>query len=69
MHYTKAELMQHKDGWYALALSVVKQWIKDGKPQADAKYIQGWIGICNQYEEFRHKDIASTTTSVQKLLL
>lgn len=46
--WSKSELRVHKDGIAALAAAVVKQWIEDGKPKADAEGIKPWLAILEE---------------------
>lgn len=46
--WSREELSVFKDGIAALSAAVYKQWVKDGKPDADRKGIEPWIGILRQ---------------------
>lgn len=48
--FTKEELEMKRRGYYDLAIAVVKQWVKDGKPVNEWKNIRPYIQVIKEYE-------------------
>lgn len=47
--WTKEEMTLYTNGVLALAQAIVIQWMRDGKPEADKKGVEPWIGILKQF--------------------
>lgn len=50
--YTAEEMTRYTDGWEALAYAVIKQWIKDGRPQGCN--LQPWYDMIEAARELHN---------------
>lgn len=58
MAYTKRELSVCKSSYYDLAIAVIKQWHKDGRPLHGKESVDTWFSCIELY-----RDIVNSNSS------